>query len=312
MSDTEHPQPDESSGRFERLRARIAVQVSAEFGNLICGLVRSTAGSIDERGSAAATKTMEIAATVAIDVTAAEGSVAAIVQPREYVFESQAGRRNATEGISGSVPDLSIDDFISDAVISEIYTCYRGVVFNTARGIVRDTSIAADLTQETFVKVLRIRRDYDPDLSPLTTWLCVIARSLSKSYLRRRREILDADLAGFDTPDGDAHSEIERIPYVDAEGRSPYEAILDAILHKEQLEAVRACLADFSSREQSALSLWAEGVPLLEIAVRLDLDSNGCTEMAAILRARRYVFRTLEKLRQGVLAMGHEVEAGGS
>ena len=89
------------------------------------------------------------------------------------------------------------DDFT--AVVREHGAAVFGFVFRR----VRNRDLAADLTQETFLRAWRGRRGFRGD-SSMRGWLCVIAanvvRDHARSARRRPAEVLSAELP--DTPAG--------------------------------------------------------------------------------------------------------------
>ncbi|HEY7728759.1 MAG TPA: sigma-70 family RNA polymerase sigma factor [Candidatus Eisenbacteria bacterium] len=77
----------------------------------------------------------------------------------------------------------------------ELVRRYQRPVLNLAWRIVGDAEEAADVAQETFLRVLRSLASYDPD-RPLKSWLFKIAANLALDALRRkkRRPYLTEDL----------------------------------------------------------------------------------------------------------------------
>ncbi len=71
------------------------------------------------------------------------------------------------------------------------------VVHSVARRMIRDTSEADDIAQETFIRVWRAIDRFDADRARLETWVARIATNLCLDRLRKRREVT----LGDDTPD---------------------------------------------------------------------------------------------------------------
>lgn len=82
-----------------------------------------------------------------------------------------------------------------------LLTRHQNRIFNYCCRFVRDRALAGDLTQETFLRVIKSAQRYRPDARFLT-WLYTIARNLSIDALRRqshrRHPSLDQPRPGSD------------------------------------------------------------------------------------------------------------------
>lgn len=65
-----------------------------------------------------------------------------------------------------------------------LYAAARGAVYAMALSVLKNAEDAADVTQETFVKVWTSAGQYRPSGSPMA-WLLTIARNLARMKLRR-------------------------------------------------------------------------------------------------------------------------------
>lgn len=83
----------------------------------------------------------------------------------------------------------------------ELVRRYQRPVLNLAWRITGDAEEAAEVAQETFLRVLRSLESYDPD-RPLKSWLFKIAANLALDALRRRkrRPYLLGDLVDEEGP----------------------------------------------------------------------------------------------------------------
>ena len=61
------------------------------------------------------------------------------------------------------------------------------MVYTIALRVLRDTSLAEDAVQETFVKIWRSARQFDAALGTPQSWISVIARNVALDLVRRRR-----------------------------------------------------------------------------------------------------------------------------
>lgn len=86
------------------------------------------------------------------------------------------------------------DDAAFDALVDRYYAPAMAMT----RGRLRDDSLAQDVVQETFIRVLRERRRYDPGRS-FAGWFYTILRNMATDAMRRRirhREKLEVLAAG--------------------------------------------------------------------------------------------------------------------
>lgn len=68
--------------------------------------------------------------------------------------------------------------------LAELYDRYGGMVYRLALRIVRDTGIAEDLVQETFLRAWNRAAAFDSQRGAAGPWLLAIARNRSLDYLR--------------------------------------------------------------------------------------------------------------------------------
>lgn len=74
---------------------------------------------------------------------------------------------------------------------------YAGHIFNFIRQYIKNGDQAEDLTQETFVKIWKHIKKFDPQKS-FRVWLFQIARNTVIDFLRKKKEIHFSDLADED------------------------------------------------------------------------------------------------------------------
>lgn len=137
--------------------------------------------------------------------------------------------------------------------------------------LLANTADAEDLTQETFVRLYKVRRDFKDD-ARLSPWLYSIASNLAKNRLRWRsvRRLISLDSAEPDSP-------VFQHPDPDAATGA------DTAMEKERADAVRAAVASLQLELRTALVLAEyEGLSHGEIAAAL-----GCTAKAVEGRLHR-------------------------
>ena len=168
----------------------------------------------------------------------------------------------------------------------ELLNRYRGSIYNFILRSVRDRERAADLTQETFLRVVQ-RADSFRGGSKLSTWIFAIARNLCIDHGRRmvfrRHRSLDAPVRS---------SEEKGSPMVDRVPSSGPVTDRDAIakeLQKRIAEAVEELPED---QREVFLLRQVQGMPFKDIAEVVGVSEN------TVKSRMRYA---LERL-QGALA----------
>lgn len=74
----------------------------------------------------------------------------------------------------------------SHDALSALYDRFNRLVFRTAVGITGDSEAAADVMQESFLRLYRFAERIDSD-RPLEPWLARVTANLSYTWVRRRR-----------------------------------------------------------------------------------------------------------------------------
>ena len=87
---------------------------------------------------------------------------------------------------------------------------YRDHVWSYLRRLVADGTTAEDLTQDTFLAVIRSREGYEPQ-APFKAWLFRIATNAARSHFRRGERMTVHTLAGED-PEAESAAAPERPP----------------------------------------------------------------------------------------------------
>ena len=150
----------------------------------------------------------------------------------------------------------------------ELVRRYQRPVLNLAWRITGDAEEAAEVAQETFLRVLRSLSTYDPE-RPLRSWLFKIAANLALDALRRRkrRPRLLEDLRDEDEP---AIEPVDTGPPPDAALRLDWSHERFDALVRELPEHYQAILY-LRYREELAYEEIADvlGVPLGTVKVRL-------------------------------------------
>jgi len=87
-----------------------------------------------------------------------------------------------------------------EAALKTVYERFRGPVFAISVSILRDHGLAADATQQTFVKAWKSASTYDPDREP-GPWIYAIARRTAIDiYRKRQRSVVSDSVDRVDLP----------------------------------------------------------------------------------------------------------------
>jgi len=160
-----------------------------------------------------------------------------------------------------------------------IYRRWNGAIYRFALQMSGGQEIAEEVTQDTFLVLIRNARDYQATRGPLVAWLLGIARNLVRQAIGASREMEPIEESSF---------------AADATGASD---ALDDLSRRETIEAVR----------QAVLSL---PPAYREVAVLCELQEMEYRDAASILkcpvgtvRSRLHRARTMliSKLRAGCL-----------
>jgi RNA polymerase sigma factor (sigma-70 family) len=157
-----------------------------------------------------------------------------------------------------------------------VYQTYGRLVFSIAFKVLRDTGLAEDATQQTFVQAWRGASSYDPG-RPLGAWLTTIAKRVAIDvYRRERRHRGLADIDTADSPDL-----ITLPPSMD---------------HLEDVAEVRRALDELPTAERDLLRMQHfDELSHSEIAQQLDIPLG--TVKSRTFRAHRRLAGLLAHLR---------------
>src|SRR5438132_13104396 len=97
------------------------------------------------------------------------------------------------------------------AALRDLIASQQTYVYSIAKGIMRNEADAADMTQESFVRLLRSLRTYRGE-TKFTTWLYRLVTNICLDELRRRgRPIESLDAPASTSAGDDAHTAGERL-----------------------------------------------------------------------------------------------------
>jgi len=162
----------------------------------------------------------------------------------------------------------------TDLSVDEAFTLHHRAVFATARAVVRDSTLAEEVTQEVFLKLYRNFGHSAPTGALLRPWLLRVTLNEARNTIRGKNRSLARDTnyqKAFDP----------NPPQTDYEQR-------------EELKAARRALDEIKEPMRSCLLLRHQGLSYREIAQTLSLKENYVGSMIA--RARKEFARSYGKI----------------
>jgi RNA polymerase sigma-70 factor, ECF subfamily len=157
---------------------------------------------------------------------------------------------------------------------------YQGPVYSLALAVMRDRADAADMTQETFVRLLRSLTAYRGDGSNFTSWIHRMTVNICLDALRRRQRNPMSSL--------EQQGESMREPA----SADVWEQPEWRVEWRESASEVHSALAELPSSQRQALTLhYLEDRPYDEIAASMGVPLN--TVKSHILRGKERMLRLL-------------------
>ncbi len=172
----------------------------------------------------------------------------------------------------------------------ELIRRYERPVFSLIYRMVRDSTVAEDLAQDTFIKVLNHLDKYRPEFK-FSSWLFKIANNVAIDHLRRRQ----LDTVSMDgSPHASTVAEAEASSF---ELADQAESPLDELASRELGAIIERAIGSLRPEYRNCIMLrHVEGRSYEEIAATLDLPLG--TVKTYIHRARHQLREALEHLRE--------------
>lgn len=168
--------------------------------------------------------------------------------------------QNVSSGRIGLVDRTMLEQFRDgDALaVKAVYDEYGGPVYALSLSVLRDPDLAADATQQTFLKAWRASATYDPERE-FRPWIYAIARRTAIDIYRKRKRIVPSeDIDGATTPPGlettwevfEVRAALDRLP--DAERVVVQLSHLEDLTHAEIAERLGIPIGTVKSRSHRA------------------------------------------------------------
>lgn len=179
--------------------------------------------------------------------------------------------------------DAAVD--VVKKIVSELARRHHRRLVSFLYGMVRDSTTAEDLAQETFVRIFRHAQDYKP-IAKFETWLFTIGRNLALNEMRdrKKRPTLVLNEKNSDTSEAEAVSRMAGTDPQPADEASKAEATLE----------LRRAIAELPEAFRLVLVLCdLEQLSYQECAEVLDLPIG--TVRSRLSRARGHLEERLRK-----------------
>lgn len=163
-----------------------------------------------------------------------------------------------TSGTDPVASALSAAGRGNEAAFSEFYDLMSSLVYGIALKVVRDPSMAEEVTQETFVEIWRLAPRYDDSRGSAKSWTATIAH-------RRAVDRVRSEQSRRNREERDHERSVER------ESDSTSEAVIEKLDHSR----VRHALDALSESQREAVTLaYYNGRTYREVAVLLDIPEG--------------------------------------
>ena len=137
--------------------------------------------------------------------------------------------------------------------LGEVYDRYGRLVYSLVYRIVRDTGIAEDLVQETFLRVWNRVQGFDAGRGALGPWMMAVARNRAIDYLRSKQGHMSSAVELNETEDPSLFMDWEK-----------------QVVTSDQLRRVREALGKLSPNQRTVIELaYFEGLSQSEMAERM-------------------------------------------
>jgi RNA polymerase sigma-70 factor (ECF subfamily) len=137
--------------------------------------------------------------------------------------------------------------------LGELYDRYGRVVYSLVLRVVRDTAVAEDLVQETFLRVWNRVHGFDAERGAVGAWLLAVARNRAIDYLRSA-----------------AGRERNALEWEETNHPALYCDMEPDILNADKTRRVRAAMEKLSANQRTVMELaYFEGLTHTEMAARI-------------------------------------------
>lgn len=162
-----------------------------------------------------------------------------------------------------------------EKALAELYDRYGGIAYRLILRMVRDSGVAEDLVQETFMRVWNRVGGFDSDRGAIGPWLLAVARNRAIDYLRYQGRRAESSIELNETEHPALFADI---------GPDP--------LHFDLARRIQGGLAQLTPQQRESIELaYFEGMSQTEIAERMSQPLG---------TVKTWMRRALQQLREHV------------
>ena len=188
---------------------------------------------------------------------------------------------------------------------SELITLYQDRLFSVCLRMVHDRDLAADLTQDSFVKVIRGIDSFD-GRSKLSTWMIRVTMNVCLSKLRSEKLRKHASLDAMALPDNSHPDWQPRSASSTLTAREP--GLNQNVELREERDRVMAALRQLEPDQRAVLILAdCQGLPYEQIAEAMGVAVG--TIKSRVFRARTALRELVDQLEREAMAAEAERRA---
>jgi len=143
--------------------------------------------------------------------------------------------------------------------MADLYDRFGRLAYSLIFSIVRDTGVAEDLVQETFMRVWNRAGAFDAERGALGTWLMAVARNRAIDHIRSASARMDRNVFELDLFERAEHGTPSSLVDMDRD-----------VLNADSARRIKAAMAKLSQNHQKVIELaYYEGLSQTEMAERL-------------------------------------------
>src|ERR1035438_4288899 len=143
--------------------------------------------------------------------------------------------------------------------MADLYDRFGRLAYSLIFSVVKDTGIAEDLVQETFLRVWNRAAGFDSDRGALGPWLLAVARNRAIDYIRSARSRMDKSLVELDLFERAEHGMPRSFVDIDKD-----------VLNADSARRIMAAIAKLNPKQQAVIKLaYYDGLSQTEMADRL-------------------------------------------
>jgi len=170
--------------------------------------------------------------------------------------------------------------------IEKIYTDHKQSVFNHVLCIVKNYHDSEEVTEDIFLKIMRLNQNektrYNPELSALTTWIRIISNSVILDYFRTNHQDRYKAVSDFVDSDGNEVSD-----FVDSDGNEVFNFVAprnanadNEVLTNELQKIIINAFQSLKIKYRKVATLYfIKGYEYSEIAEMLDIPMGSVKGM---------------------------------